>query len=86
MAAPEKHFSRDYCKDGSEYRPKKIDINIDWHDKWKRFKSKPIVKPEKMKTLFAVDCSSSINWTHNYLGILKDLRDKYYNNNRGDKF
>jgi hypothetical protein len=88
LAAPEKHKLKDGCKDGSEYRPKKVDINIDWNDKWQGFKSRPItiVDPKKMKTLFAVDCSSSINWTKDYFKYLKELRDTYYNSNRHDKF
>jgi PAX-interacting protein 1 len=54
LAAPEKHTMENGCKDGSEYRPKKIDINIDWSDKWKGFKYNPL-DPKNMKTLFAVD-------------------------------
>ena len=42
LAAPEKHYLRDGCRDGSEYRPKKVDINIDWNDKWQGFKTKPL--------------------------------------------
>ena len=32
LGAPEKHQQRDNCKDGSDYRPKAINIIIDWND------------------------------------------------------
>ena len=39
-----------------------------------------------MKTLFAVDCSSSISGKQIYFNKLRELRLKYYNSVRGDKF
>ena len=39
-----------------------------------------------MKTLFAVDCSGSISGVENYFRKLRELRLKYYNGSRGDKF
>ena len=39
-----------------------------------------------MKTLFAVDCSGSISGVKNYFNKLRELRQKYYNSSRGDKF
>ena len=88
LAAPEKHQQRDSCKDGSDFRPKAIDIQIDWNHKWNRFKgrNKELASPESMKTLFAVDCSYSINKKEIYFKKLKELRLKYYNSARGDKF
>ena len=86
LGSPEKHYLKDGCKDGSEYRPKKVDINIDWNDKWQEFKARPIVDPKTLKTLFAVDYSGSITYTKHYFEKLKELRDDYYNSNRGDKF
>ena len=86
LGAPEKHQMKDNCKDGTEYRPKAIDIQIDWNDKWDGFKERPTKNPEKMKTLFAVDCSGSISGKNNYFSKLRELRLKYYNSSRGDKF
>ena len=88
LSAPEKHQQKDRCKDGSEFRPKAIDIQIDWNHKWNRFKerSKDLTPPENMKTLFAVDCSSSISGKEMYFNKLKELRLRYYNSARGDKF
>ena len=88
LGAPEKHQQRDKCKDGSDYRPKAIDIQINWEDKWNGFKERPknISLPENMKTLFAVDCSGSISGRETYFRKLHELRLKYYNSGRGDKF
>jgi len=62
LGSPEKHIYKDNCKNGSEFRSKKVDIPINWNAQWIEFKerSKWIIKPENMKTLFAVDCSNSI--------------------------
>ena len=63
LRAPEKHQQKDKCKDGSDYRPKAIDIQIHLDDKWNGFKKRPknMNSPENMKTLFAVECSDSIS-------------------------
>ena len=83
LASPEKHQ-----KDGTEYRPKQIDIQINWLDKWKGFKIRDIniSSPEKMKTLFAVDCSRSISGMKIYFKKLNELIKLYYSSSRGDKF
>ena len=88
LASAEKHEARDAVKDGTEYRPKCIDLQIDWKDKWKGFKTRPmnINSPEKMKTLFAVDCSRSISGMKIYFKKLRQLIQKYYCSSRGDKF
>ena len=88
LGAPEKHQTRDNCKDGSDFRPKKIDIQINWNDKWSGFKERPkdLTDPENMKTLFAVDCSGSISGNKVYFNKLRELRQKYYKSARGDKF
>jgi hypothetical protein len=39
-----------------------------------------------MKTLFAVDCSGSISGVDIYFRKLRELKLKYYNSSRGDKF
>ena len=88
LGAPEKHQRKDKCKDGTDFRPKAIDIQINWNDKWNGFKERPknLTLPENMKTLFAVDCSGSISGNQNYFRKLRELRLKYYNSSRGDKF
>ena len=87
FGAPEKNIQKDGYKDGSEYRPKAVQININWNDKWNGFKIRP--GPQNMKTLFAVDCSGSIsNWSVKtaYFNKLRVLRKEYYKSERGDKF
>ena len=88
LGAPEKHIYKDNCKNGSEFRPLKVDLDINWNDRWNGFKERPknIIKPENMKTLFAVDCSSSITGKKIYFNKLNQLRNQYYNSSRGDKF
>ena len=84
LGAPEKHLLKHNCKDGSYFRPKAINIHINWNDKWDGFKK--INKPEKMKTLFAVDCSGSVKSLDIYFKKLVELKSQYYNKLRGDKF
>ena len=88
LGAPEKHQQKHKCKDGTDFRPKTIDIQINWEDKWDGFKERPknLTLPENMKTLFAVDCSGSISGVEIYFQKLRELREKYYNSERGDKF
>ena len=90
LAAPEKHFYKDNCKDGNSFRPKSINLNIDWNDKWTGFKERPIYInfPENMKTLFVVDCSDNVygQIKNIYFSNLRMLINKYYQSFRGDKF
>ena len=86
LGAPEKHKKKYNCKDGSDYRPKAIDIQINWNDKWNGFKERPITNLKRMKTLFAVDCSGSINNNEIYFKKVHELKTKYYDGSRGDKF
>ena len=88
LGAPEKHILRDNCKNGSEFRPIKVDLNINWNDRWNGFKKRPkyITTPQNMKTLFAIDCSISITGNKVYFNKLNQLRRQYYNSLRGDKF
>ena len=90
LAAPEKHFYKDNCKDGNSFRPKSINLNIDWNDKWTGFKERPIYInfPENMKTLFVVDCSDNAygQIKNIYFSNLRMLINKYYQSFRGDKF
>ena len=59
-----------------------------WNYKMNIFKEKSVNLnlPENMKTLFAVDCSGSINGNIIYFKKLNELKLKYYNSSRGDKF
>ena len=82
LGAPEKHQIKDNCKDGGDFRPKAIDIQVNWKDTWKKFKK----RQENMKILFAVDNSSSVNGNKQYFNILETLVKQFYNNSRGDKF
>ena len=41
---------------------------------------------ENMKTLFAIDCTISLNGNNLYFSKLRDIKNKYYNSSRGDKF
>jgi len=90
LGAPEKHQAKDNCKDGTEFRPKSIDLQIDWNDKWTGFKERPknMTDPQNMKTLFEVDCSGSIYGSvkNIYFSKLKVLKNQYFNSSRGDKF
>jgi len=88
LGSPEKHQQIDACRDGTEYRPKSIDLQINWSDKWKGFKIRDIniSSPENMKTLFAVDCSRSISGMKIYFKKLRELIQRYYLSSRGDKF
>ena len=83
-----KNIYKEINEDGSDYRPKVIDIQINWNDKWNGCKkrNKHINSVEKMKTLFAFDCSGSISHSDNYFNKLKELRLEYCNSLRGDKF
>ena len=45
-----------------------------------------IEKIENMKTLFAIDCTISLNGNNLYFSKLRDIKNKYYNISRGDKF
>ena len=85
---PEKHQIKDNYKDGTNFRLKAVDIQINWKDKWNWFKERPkdLTNPENMKILFAVYCSSSISGNIVYFSKLRELRNKYYKNSRGDKF
>lgn len=88
MGAPEKHQEKGKCKDEINFRPKAIDIQINWNDKWNGFKErkKNLLLLENMKTLLAVVCLGSISLVINYFNKLRELGQKYYNSSRGDKF
>ena len=83
-----KHQQIDSCKDGSDFRSKAIDIQIDWNHRWNRLKERPkdLTSPKNKKILFVVDCSYSINGIEIFFNKVRELRLKYYNSTRGDKF
>ena len=65
-----------------------IDLKINWNDKWNGFKKRVLNQssPINMKTLITVDCSRSISGDKIYFQKLREIKGKYYNNSRGDKF
>ena len=86
LSSIEKHLCIDAS--GNDYRPKSIDLQINWNDNWNGFKERPlnIRSPEDMKTLITIDCSKSISGDKIYFKKLREIKQRYYNNSRGDKF
>ena len=86
LAAIEKHTIKKDCNDPVNFKPKFIDIKIDWDAKFDRFlekKNKPI---EKMKTLFVVDDSGSVFEQEVYFNKIMQLFCTNFFSERGDKF
>ena len=73
-------------KDIKEWRPEGINYSIDINKKWKNFKEKGFSKErrKKLKTLFAFDCSGSVNGNSIYFNEINRIIKEYYKN--GDKF
>ncbi len=68
-----------YNTEPKKWRPKKINFQIDNNPpKWEDFITFP-------KTIFAFDCSGSINGNELYFNKLRDIIDKYHKN-EDDKF
>ena len=68
-----------YNTEPKKWRPKKIDFQIDNNPPiWEDFITFP-------KTIFAFDCSGSINKNELYFNKLRDIIDKYHKN-ENDKF
>ena len=86
LAAIEKHTIKKDCLDPINFKPKFIDIKIDWDAKYQRFmkrKDKPI---EEMKTLFVVDNSGSVFNQEVYFNKVMHLFCTIFNEERGDAF
>ncbi len=86
LGAIEKHTIKKDCEDPINFKPKFIDIKIDWNSKFDRFmkrKNKPI---DKMKTLFVVDDSASVCENELYFNKVMHLFCSNFSSERGDKF
>ncbi len=59
-------------------RPKSFEYKI---DKTKKWKFKRILEPKNMKTLFAIDCSGSVEGNELYHKELNKIMEEYYKNN-----
>ena len=59
-------------------RPKSFEYKI---DKTKKWKFKQILEPKNMKTLFAIDCSGSVEGNELYHKELNKIMEEYYKNN-----
>ena len=72
----------------NDHEPKSIDLQINWNDKWNGFNERPlnIRLPINMKTLITIDFSKSLSGDKIYFQKLREIKQKYYNNSRGDKF
>ena len=57
-------------------KPKGLSFKINHQEKWNKFKF--ILQPKKMKTLFAIDCSTSVRYNHFYFNELSKIMNEYY--------
>ena len=57
-------------------KPKGFSFKINKEEKWTNFKH--ILQPKKMKTLFAIDCSTSVRNNHFYFNELTKIMNEYY--------
>ena len=68
-----------------EYRPNKIDYTIDYNNKWNEFKELPkkeITENDllKMKTIFCIDASGSVDGVTLYHNVTRTIFNKFYKN------
>ncbi len=86
LSAVEKHIVlKDYVNP-IDYKPKFLDIKINWDDKFNGFlerKKKPV---SQMKTLFVVDDSGSVFDQNVYFNKVQELFFANFDPERGDKF
>ena len=86
LAAIEKHEIEKDCPDGAfNFRPKSIDIKIDWKAKFNRFIQKNN-SVQNMKTLFVVDNSGSVFGQDIYFNKVTQLFCTNFFAERGDAF
>jgi len=86
LAAIEKHTIKKDCFDPINFKPKYIDIKIDWKAKFNRFMERKIKPIEQMKTLFVVDNSGSVFNQETYFNKVLHLFLSNFNKERGDAF
>ena len=82
----EKHLNNKDCKEPKYFRPKALNININYNEKFNRFLNKEEDSLKNMKTLFVVDDSGSVFEQGIYFAKVRQLFLYYYNIERGDKF
>ena len=81
---PEIHLKYDQCLI-KDYRPKKVNYTIDYNNKWTEFKELPkkeITEDDlkKMKTLFCIDASGSVDGVTTYHNVTRNIFNKFYKN------
>ena len=86
LAAIEKHTIKKDCNDPVNFKPKFIDVRVDWDAKFDRFLERKNKSIEQMKTLFAVDDSGSVFNQEIYFNKIMQLLCTNYFSERGDKF
>ena len=86
LAAIEKHTFKKDCNDPVNFKPKFIDVRVDWDAKFDRFLERKNKSIKQMKTLFAVDDSSSVFNQEVYFNKIMQLFCNNYFSERGDKF
>ena len=86
LGAIEKHTIKKDCEDPINFKPKFIDIKIDWNSKFDRFMKRKIKPIDKMKTLFVVDDSGSVCENELYFNKVMHLFCSNFSSERGDKF
>ena len=85
LAAIEKHTIKKDCDNPVNFKPKFIDIKVDWDAKFDRFlerKNKPI---KQMKTLFVIDDSGSVFNQEIYFNKVNQIFCTNFFHERGDK-
>ena len=83
-ARPEIHLKYDQCLI-KDYRPKKVNFNIDYNNKWNEFKELPkkeITEQDlkTMKTIFCVDASGSVGGSTTFHNVTRKIFNNFYKN------
>ena len=82
LASIEKHN----YKNNKNFKPKYIDIEIDWNAKFNKFMERKDKRLEYMKTLFVVISSASISNKLLYFNKIMELLKNFFHEDRGDAF
>ena len=85
LAAIEKHKIKRDCIDAINFKPKFVDVKIDWDAKFDRFMERKN-KVKNMKTLFVVDKSASVYNQEIYFNKVFHLLMTNFYPERGDAF
>ena len=81
-ARPEIHIKFDKCL-VKDYRPNKVNVTINYNNKWKEFKDIPkkeITENDlkKFKAIFCVDASGSVSSSTLYHNVTRNIFNKFY--------